>query len=131
MIHVRKTLSKKERKEFQEWQQKHLASIRPKTREEIKADNEAYWAKRVRDRQSQMSLRAPAQSIPSLPPQLELHDRKQNPQLSPELKLREQAAQKIIEERKFRVAPVYNKGGYQFYTDDMIDSMLSGRHRRR
>ena len=53
------------------------------------------------------------------------------PQLSPEMEAREQKALLEIEAKKKRTAPVYNKGGYQYLTDDMIDDMRNGTLRRR
>lgn len=38
--------------------------------------------------------------------------------LTAEMQAREDAAQKEIERKRKRVAPLYNKGGYQFVTDD-------------
>lgn len=39
-------------------------------------------------------------------------------ELSPEMQERERKAQEIKEIRKKRVAPLYNKGGYQYLTDE-------------
>ena len=40
------------------------------------------------------------------------------PVLTPEMEERERNAQAIAEQRKKRVAPAYNKGGYQYISDD-------------
>lgn len=53
------------------------------------------------------------------------------PTLSPEMEARERAAQLEREAKKKRTAPVYNKGGYQYLTDDMIEDMKAGTLRRR
>jgi hypothetical protein len=49
----------------------------------------------------------------------------------PEMLERELLARQQIEEKKMRTAPVYNKGGAVFLSDDMIKDMMSGSLRRR
>lgn len=49
----------------------------------------------------------------------------------PEMLERELKARELIEEKKHRTAPVYNKGGSVFMSDDMIKDMMNGSLRRR
>lgn len=44
---------------------------------------------------------------------------------------REKLAREETDSKKLRTAPVYNKGGNVYMTDDMIDDMKSGSLRRR
>lgn len=44
---------------------------------------------------------------------------------------REKLAQEEIELKKSRVAPTYNKGGGQYWSDGMIGDIKGGGHRRR
>lgn len=71
--------------------------------------------------------------IPSLPDTRlgALRVGKQEQRYVGDLAEREAKAQEEIEVKKRRTAPVYNKGGAMYLTDDMVEDMKSGGLRRR
>lgn len=55
----------------------------------------------------------------------------ETPRYSEEMQRREEAAQQSIRKKKARTAPVYNKGGSQYFTEEMAKEMSTGSLRRR
>lgn len=132
MIHIRKHLSKAEREEYQLWLERHQREIRPRTRGEVRQAEKEYWEKHAAQRARQLSMHPDNRSIPSVTSLAEAKVIQiQTPMSEEEYQNREAAAQEEIKAKQQRVAPVYNKGGYQYYSDGMVDSMLDGKHRRR
>lgn len=128
MLHIRKTLSAEERAAHQRWLERHAAAakrVRPPSDAE-------FWAaqKRMDElRRGLHRLQPEASSGPSFAPR---EATKIESRLTPEeYAAREAEAQVEIAAKKNRTAQVYNKGGMQYYSDGMLDSMLQGAHRRR
>jgi hypothetical protein len=113
MLHIRKTLTKKEREEYKQWQKKHKATKLTKTQEQTISNN--FWANysqsmnRGNIRQSSDFL----DRLQSLKPETSKRVTYQDE----EMIRREREAQKEIEAKKLRLAPHYNKGPVQYITE--------------
>lgn len=135
MIHVRKTLTKREQEEYKRWLERHRATFVERTPAQREADAASYWAKRAQENAERN--RAPTAHIPSVPigpaPKVESkfdvttldYDERQA-----YLK-REEAARERTKELQNRTGPAYNKGPSVYYSDGMLESMKTGSHRRR
>lgn len=128
MLHIRKTLSKQERADYQEWLANHKKSTRIFSKEEREKIAETFWQRQARLLE-QLSRPMPGNSGPSIEPAPEV---KPLVLLEPEeIERREAEAQKQIDEKKLRTAPVYNKGGNVYWTEEMAKEYSGGGHRRR
>jgi hypothetical protein len=131
MLHVRNVLTPSERRDYEAWLEKHRSSFKQPTLFEQKQKAESFWQKQAKQVVAVKNNRGQALDIPSGPSIVPVSMTVSKIELSDEMKEREVAACKKTEELKLRVAPVYNKGGYVYYSDGMLDSMTNGAHRRR
>lgn len=69
-------------------------------------------------RKVKQHIRDSAKDIPSHGPKVPDEPSRSPVRYSGDMLEREQAAQEEIERKKRRVAPLYNKGGYQYVTDE-------------
>lgn len=137
-MHVRRTLTKKEVKEYEDWKSKHDAAIKNNqlTKKQKEEKRRSFWSKESALINDRLAMRGDHRSIPSLPPQ-KVIDVKRNPLLDvdpdhrEEYLRRERLAQQEMEEKKSRVGPTYNKGGNQYWTEEMLKDLKGGGHRRR
>lgn len=144
MLHVRKTLSRKEREEYEKWLAKHRAETAAfeKANKGTKSQREAlassYWLKESRERDLRSTLRNSTEvpSKPILPDPLPAvgkydHLKDLDDAQREELRQREEAARLEILEKQARTGPAYNKGGDVYWTPEMLESLRGGGHRRR
>lgn len=116
MLHVRKTLTKKEKEEYKEWLKKHKPKKISKSQQE--KINQKYWDdknKRIDPRVREVTI----SSIPFLQRVAALNPIVALPKLRYEdeiLAKREELAQLEIAEKRKCVAPHYNKGPVQYVT---------------
>lgn len=132
--HVKKPVTKREREQYEEWLRKHEeAGKKAEERLKQRKPKQSFFqaqSKMVNDRL------ADYRATPSLPPQPP-EEVKVDPllNLDPEEReeylRREKAAQEEIEAKKSRTGPMYNKGGDQYWTEEMLNDLKSGGHRRR
>jgi len=131
MLHVRKSLSKKERAEWLKWKERHKNSLR-----ELPLNPEDYWTRQTREQNLRSTLRTSTAHLPSLrdvPPEpikvdpLLMID----PEHREEYRKREAIARAETEEKKNRTAPAYNKGGAVYWTEEAAKEFSTGAHRRR
>lgn len=138
MFHVRRELTKSEKEEYRKWRERHLRSIPPSvlnpTRAERDASASKFWARTAREQQFLLRDTPKSTSGPTEKP---VEPVKVDPTLDmteeqlEEWNRREEAARREAEVKKQRAAPVYNKGGNQYWTDDMLADLKTGAHRRR
>ena len=73
----------------------------------------------------------PGVRINSRPTHKARTDKSTKRELTPEMEERERRAQLETEQKKLRTAPTYNKGGYMYFSDCMLEDMKTGKLRRR
>lgn len=131
MLHVRKHFSKKETEEWKRWIDGHRASIKELSPAEKAKSEKLYWEKQALEANSRrQTAHLPSAPFTPDPPvrnplaELDLEARE-------EYLRREAAAQRLIEEKKLRTAPAYNKGGAVYWTEEMAKDLQTGGHWRR
>lgn len=118
MLHIRKFLSKKEKQEYKEWLEKHKTKI---SKESIERLNKIRLQKsindpRIREISSNVSQTPFLSRLEALHPETAKATQKYD---DPEMVQREALAQREIALKRQRTAPLFNKGGYQFISDEM------------
>jgi len=139
MFHIRKALTKAEKEEYRRWQEKHRSQIRQEILNPTKAEREAsaasFWSKQAKQ-QEIMMRGTPTVDELSRPAAIDDRDYGFTPVFESEeeqvkWEAREAAAKAEIELKKRRTAPVYNKGGNQYWSEGMLEDLKTGAHRRR
>jgi hypothetical protein len=115
---------KKEAEEYAAWEEKHKPNLKLQT-ELKKKNNEPL---KLNLGSSPRHVQTQARSVFTPPTkQVVVHDPRVLYKDDPEMLEREQKAR----ERKFTAAPIYNKGGDVYVTDEMMKDITSGTTRRR
>ena len=133
MLHVKKTLSGREKAANADWLAKTKAM--PSNLLSTKLVGKAapfntFWSARAEEISKKLSPRFVETRTPitkAHQPPAERADADQPAGFAQ----REAAAQKLIAEKKARVAPAYNKGNPVYFSPDMIDDMKNGLIKRR
>lgn len=141
MFHIRKNMTKAEKEQYRLWQAKHRSEIRSEILNPTRAQRDAsaaeFWAKQAQE-QATVMRGTPTQDEVKRPesyPEKRVFgplcwvERTEEQQI--EWEDREAAAKVEAEAKKLRTAPVYNKGGNQYWTEGMLADLKSGAHRRR
>jgi len=119
MLYIRKTLSKKEKQEYKEWLNKNKSKKSlTKYQEKLNQDRikNSLNDPRFRALPSNVSQTTFTERLKTIKPESVKNVKKY---IDPEMEKREMLAQKEIEHKKSRIAPHYNKGPYQFITDEI------------
>lgn len=141
MFHVRRELTRAEKEEYRRWRERHLRSLPQSVINPTRAERDAaaakFWAKQSREQtfllRDTPKIESGSKVYPCPPQGEEVHvrvDEMSEEELAA-WQAREAAARAEAEARKLRTAPVYNKGGNQYWTDGMLADLKSGAHRRR
>ena len=141
MFHVRRELTKAEKAEYRRWQEKHRSQIRSSilkpTKSEQAESAKAFWQKQAKVNEQVMRGTPTCDEVPrpdELPgvtwvenakPELDTQEEQEA------WEAREAAAAAETREKQLRTAPVYNKGGAQYWSEGMIEDLKTGGHRRR
>lgn len=133
--HVKKPVTKRDREQYEEWRKKHEEESK-KAEERLKKHKpkQSFFAAQAKTVSNQL---AGYRETPSLPPQPPTESVKKDRILDldheqrEEYLRREKAAQEEMEAKKSRVGPTYNKGGPQYWTEEMLKDLKGGGHRRR
>ena len=119
MLYIRKFLSKKEKQEYQEWLKKNKAKKISKDQQDQFNQERLRRAlndPRIRDPQLNVSQTSFLSRLEALHPETAKAVQKYE---DPEMALREAIAQEEIALKRQRTAPLFNKGGYQYISDEM------------
>ena len=118
MLHIRRILSKKEKKEYQEWLKKNkVKKISKEQQEKLNQERlrNSLNDPRRRDLPSNVSQTSFLSRMETCHPEISKAVQKYDDQ---EMAKREAIAQEQIALKRQRTAPLYNKGPYMFLTPD-------------
>ena len=142
MLHVRKFTSRTEREECKRWEEKRAAEVEAyqkavkgtkQQRDKLAAE---FFTREAREVKLRSSLRAGEMAFPShgvdvQPLPAKKAEADVPDEVREDLERREAVARREIELKKLRTAPAYNKGGAVYWTEDMLQDIKGGGHRRR